>query len=280
MLMCSLLERSRDTSGSSRWSFACLPPGSRPEGTESRATRGWRTLRKGYMAPDPRVRAGGSFREYKLNASEPCVPNLDDSVLVLPDLVSEAECALLRAAADRWCEDNPHCTPADRHSDYHKRHGLMRVECHVDGLNLDGSAHALSRIILARALWNFETLRPSDAHFVFRQRASLGDMVFSFSGHEPAINCYTAGGEFEPHEDKHMLTILVPLSPPGAFEGGGTGFWSERAPRVGGPGGEPSLTLRPEAGTALLWTGQITHAGLPVISGRRHVWVCSFNLRA
>ncbi|KOO36090.1 hypothetical protein Ctob_010989 [Chrysochromulina tobinii] len=105
-------------------------------------------------------------------------------------------------------------------------------------------------------------------------------MIFTFSGHEPAINVYTAGGEFEPHEDKHMLTVLVSLSPLDAFEGGGTAFWSERAERVGGLGGEPSLMLRPEPGTAILWTGQITHAGLPVISGRRHVFVCSFNLRA
>eukprot|EP00966_Prymnesium_polylepis_P237325 5488874-Prymnesium_polylepis.1 len=98
--------------------------------------------------------------------------------------------------------------------------------------------------------------------------------MFAFSGHEPAINRYTAGGRFDAHEDKHMLTVLVPLSPNDAFEGGGTGFWSEELSRRG----EPSLVLRPEPGTALFWTGQITHAGLPVLSGTRHVFVCSFDL--
>ena len=247
-----------------------------------RATRGWRALRKGstHMAANPRMRAGGGFREHKLNPDAPAVPDLEDSVLVLPSMVTLDECAHLLEAADAWCHSNPKGVAADQHSDYHRRHGLTRVECHVDGLNLTGRAHALAMVILSRTLWNLESLRPDDAQCIFGQRASLGDLVFSFSGHEPAINVYTAGGEFEPHEDKHMLTVLVPLSPLDAFEGGGTGFWSENAPRVGGPGGEPSLVLRPEPGTALLWTGGITHAGLPVRSGKRHVFVCSFNLRA
>jgi len=245
-----------------------------------RATRGWRALRAGslHMAADPRKRPGGGFQELRLNRQAPLVPGLADSVLVLPDMVTAAECAHLCAAADAWCHAGPHSFP--HHDDYHQRPGLTRVECHVDGTNLDGRAHALARVILARALWCFEMLRPDDASSIFRQRHGLCDMIFSFSGHEPAINVYTAGGQFEPHEDKHMLTVLVPLSSLDAFEGGGTGFWSEDAPRVGGPGGAPSLELRPEPGTALLWTGQVTHAGLPVLAGKRHVFVCSFNLRA
>jgi hypothetical protein len=233
------------------------------------------------MAVNPHVRDGGGFHEMRLDPSAPLAPNLEDSVLTLPSMVSAGECAHMISAADLWCASNPTCNaPNDHLNDYHRRHGLTRVECHTDGLNLDGRTHALARIILARTLWYLESLRPHDAYHIFKQRASLGDMIFTFSGHEPAINVYTAGGEFEPHEDKHMLTVLVPLSPLDAFEGGGTAFWSERAERVGGLGGEPSLMLRPEPGTAIFWTGQITHAGLPVISGRRHVFVCSFNLRA
>ena len=224
-----------------------------------------------HMAANPALRAAGGFREIKLNKIRPLSPALADSVLMLPAMVTADECAHLAAAADRWCVDQVGKTVLP---DYHQRPGLTRVECHVDGLNLDGKAHALAMIILSRALWNLEALRPNDALRIFNQRASLGDMMFAFSGHEPAINRYTAGGRFDAHEDKHMLTVLVPLSPNDAFEGGGTGFWSEELSRRG----EPSLVLRPEPGTALFWTGQITHAGLPVLSGTRHVFVCSFDL--
>ncbi len=41
----------------------------------------------------------------------------------------------------------------------------------------------------------------------------------------------------------------------------------------------PSLVMRPPPGTGLLWRGHLTHAGLPVTSGVRHVFVASFNLR-
>lgn len=208
--------------GHSRWEFAKRKPGSRPEGTEIRATRGWRTLRanSAYMAADPKNRVGGPFKELRLDNSRPLVPDLEYSVLLLPEMVTDEECQHLIKAADRWCADHAGemLPPSAR-----GRGGaetLTRVECHVDGLNLDGRAHALARIIIARALWAFESLRPDNAHRIFKQRASLGDMIATFSGHEPAINVYEAGGEFEPHEDKHMLTVLVPLSPLDAFKGG------------------------------------------------------------
>ena len=98
------------------------------------------------------------------------------------------------------------------------------------------------------------------------------------------------GGKFEPHEDGHELTVLVPLTSPrdddggdgcrppdgDGFEGGGTGFWAEGvdAEEVD----EPSVVLRPPAGTALLWRGHVMHAALPVTRGRRYAFVCSFNL--
>ena len=197
---------------------------------------------------------------------------LADSVLVLPGLVTAAECAHLSAAADRTCVNDEWSGVA-----------LRRIECHPDGINLDGRSHALASIIIARALWSVEKLRPELAAELFDADADLGDMWFKFSGQEPMLNRYTAGGLFEPHQDGHALTILVPLDNPGeGFSGGGTAFWSEAT--IGTDSKQasqhpPSLVMRPPAGTALFWRGHITHAGLPVQTGVRHVFVASFDLR-
>ena len=125
------------------------------------------------------------------------------------------------------------------------------------------------------------------AEAAFGRSSELGDMAFKFSGHEPMINVYEVGGKFEPHEDGHDLTVLVPLTSPNdheqdacvegsGFDGGGTGFWADgvNAEEVD----DPSVVLRPPAGTALLWRGHVMHAALPVTRGRRHAFVCSFNL--
>ena len=48
-----------------------------------------------------------------------------------------------------------------------------------------------------------------------------------FSAREPAINLYADGGDFNRHTDRQTLTVLLYLTPPEAFEGGGTGFWAQ-----------------------------------------------------
>lgn len=81
------------------------------------------------------------------------------------------------------------------------------------------------------------------------------------------------------------VTILVPLSDTDSFSGGGTAFWSDadRGPRVGaqsqvfGGAAEPSFVLRPPAGTAIIFGGRVAHAGMPVVSGTRCVFVASFS---
>jgi hypothetical protein len=135
-----------------------------------------------------------------------------------------------------------------------------------------------------------ETHRPELASELFDGRGDdLLDMSLTFSGQEPMINRYKSGGEFMPHQDNFTLTLLVPLSSPhqdreegfdgeGSFDGGGTAFWSETVLGGGYMGVEPSLVLRPSAGTGLFWRGHVMHAGLPVTEGVRHVFVASFNL--
>ena len=154
-----------------------------------------------------------------------------------------------------------------------------------DGINLDGRSHALAHIILSRVLWYIEHLEPALAKRIFpgmQKFEHLADMCVKFAWGEPYINRYTEGGCFDPHTDGHALTILVPLSTPEAdFSAGGTAFWSshiatdsESAKSV-----PPSLVLAPEAGTGIFWRGHMTHAGLAVSKGVRHVFVASFDLK-
>ncbi len=98
-----------------------------------------------------------------------------------------------------------------------------------------------------------------------------------YSSREPAINVYTKGGQFIAHEDGHQLTILIPLSSPHEFSGGGTAFWCQES--KGHRVDSPSLILKPPRGTAMLFGGHITHAGLPIIEwGERVVFVASFSM--
>ena len=60
--------------------------------------------------------------------------------------------------------------------------------------------------------------------------------------------------------------------------GGGTAFWPE------GPNGEREqeggceVVVGPPRGTAIVFNGNIRHAGKEVESGVRHLYVCSFDL--
>jgi hypothetical protein len=52
---------------------------------------------------------------------------------------------------------------------------------------------------------------------------------------EPAINVYTADGRFGAHKDHMALTVLIPLSSPADFTGGGHRLLGQ------GPGRDPGL---------------------------------------
>ena len=106
------------------------------------------------------------------------------------------------------------------------------------------------------------------------------DPGLEFSTAEPAVNVYTEGGSFEVHEDKQCFTILIPLNSEcdNAFTGGGTTFWRREDRDAARDGrAEPTLALKPPAGTAIVFGGTVTHAARPVTSGTRCVWVASFS---
>ena len=224
-----------------------------------------------HSTPDPLQRPGGPFEEVALRRRR-CSPEagpLHDSILVLKEFITPAECQQLIAAANRVDDSES---------------GLRRIECHPDGVNLDGDTHALSHAILTRALRTLAALEPDLCAELFpcAEASDLCDSWFRFSGEEPMLNRYTSGGSFNPHQDGHELTVLVPLSTSGVdFQGGGTAFWSEEEigqDSTAAQGFPPSLVLRPAPGTGLFWRGHLTHAGLPVAHGVRHVFVASFNL--
>lgn len=111
-----------------------------------------------------------------------------------------------------------------------------------------------------------------------REQCMMGELEWSEG--EPAINIYEGGGYFGAHKDHLALTVLIPLTTPGDdFVGGGTGFWSGNRDVDENPSDPPDSVLKPEAGSALIFGGDVTHAGMPVESGYRSVFVCSFSTR-
>ena len=75
------------------------------------------------------------------------------------------------------------------------------------------------------------------------------------------------------------LTVLMPLTSPAAFVGGGTGFWAGNRDVDEQPATAPSRVLKPALGTAIVFGGDVTHAGMPVEEGLRSVLVASFSTR-
>mmetsp|Transcript_158831 Transcript_158831/g.509218 ORF Transcript_158831/g.509218 Transcript_158831/m.509218 type:complete len:182 (-) Transcript_158831:13-558(-) len=152
--------------------------------------------------------------------------------------------------------------------------GLQRLQvCY-----LSSEAQELSRSILHdRVLPFLEKQLPCVAEGLFGQASGLGDMAFSFSPKEPAVNRYEVGGEFKVHCDAYSVTVNVLLSDPGDFIGGGTAFWPQDVAGTEDDGDE-MLLLRPRQGTGVLFNGSVMHSGRQVESGLRHLYVASFHL--
>lgn len=111
-----------------------------------------------------------------------------------------------------------------------------------------------------------------------RELYMMGELEWSEG--EPAINIYNSGGYFGCHKDHLALTVLIPLTSPGGdFTGGGTGFWAGNREVDENPQRPPDVTLKPPAGSALVFGGDVTHSGMPVDEGYRSCFVCSFSTR-
>lgn len=111
-----------------------------------------------------------------------------------------------------------------------------------------------------------------------RELYEAGELEYSEG--EPAVNVYTEQGYFGAHKDHLALTVLIPLTEPGTdFSGGGTGFWPNGRAVDENPQSPPVKVVKPAAGTALLFGGDVTHGGMAVEGGLRSVFVASFSTR-
>ena len=190
----------------------------------------------------------------------------DDEGGVIPTLVRLPS----QAAARRAAHDKIICShPLPDYIDYRVQQILLRVCRAIDEHLPSLPLHLLESDSLTELLQHCPSL----------EFATPLDDALRFSAREPAINVYSApGGEFLRHKDGETLTILLPLSSPEQdFEGGGTAFW---ATDNDGSDAPASIVLKPFAGTALLFGGNVTHAGVPVESGTRVVLVCSLSRRS
>jgi hypothetical protein len=120
-------------------------------------------------------------------------------------------------------------------------------------------------------------LHLADAFPTLRDLYMAGELEWSEG--EPAINVYSANGRFGAHKDHLALTVLIPLTSTATFTGGGTGFWAGGRSVDEDPWKPPDEVLKPPLGTALVFGGDVTHAGMPVEAGLRSVFVASFSTR-
>ena len=206
-----------------------------------------------------------------------------EAVICVPDMITEGErTQLLSAGTARAAAEHARGVPR---SGVEPTDGVKQdahsVRLHIPK-TLAATEIAMCDTILARVLRFVDAELPCLSSYLFA--SALCDLheqgQLDFSANEPAINVYYKNGAFNPHKDYCALTVLIPLSSPddGSFSGSGTGFWPpEERRRAGDSSGEPALVLVPQAGTAMLFSGHVTHAGMPVAQGTRVVFVASFT---
>jgi hypothetical protein len=171
------------------------------------------------------------------------------------------------------------------------RRGRLRLQVSE---RLNKASRYLATDLIGRVLDIVQHELPAVAALLLGQSCApsysqLRHTALEFSPGEPAVNVYTAGGEFSPHEDKQALTLLVLLSPSSLCESDGTAFWSSCADRVAAnpPTQQleselpPALVLRPVPGDAILFAGHVTHGGcLSVGAHDSALWLASHQQRA
>jgi len=224
-----------------------------------------------------------SYQEVLL--AEDATTVLKNSILLIPDLLSDEECRDLLRAAElhlavggasyvngtfeniRW---------ALKRLVSSKTHSSVEPLARIRLCDMDRRSQELSAsIVRARILPFLEQEVPHVARALFGQSSGLQSLNFCWSPNEPAVNQYSVGGEFPVHKDFQDITVNVLLSESQAFSGGGTAFWPEGEDELQGN----QILLKPRRGVGVIFNGNVSHAGKAVESGLRHVYVASFSLR-
>lgn len=202
---------------------------------------------------------------------------LGHSILVLESLATDSEC-------DSLCHEAIAFARTDKCESFSSR-GRARVPL-FEFLSEPGQA--VCDQILQRALKDCipEIIEPLSVALFGKgivdsipSEGIIHNPRLEFSEGEPAINVYSSEGEFKPHKDKESLTLLLNLSGEDEYSGGGTAFYSLADLKSSEYKIRPTVTtaVRPPKGVAVIFAGSVMHAGLPVLSGNRCVFVGSFS---
>lgn len=218
--------------------------------------------------------------EIRLSAKAELNTSLFSTVLVLPGALEKGVCESLIEAADLSAPSSISQTgTAGTSADG------TRVRVPLANLHNTTAAAAMQKLLHEHILPFFER-RPELSESLFGLSRGLGAMRTTWGNGEPAVNRYLPGGEFPEHVDHETLTVLTQLSPDGSFTGGGTVFWPEEENDANTRGFRPPVRTEENQtivnlprGEVLLFNGELSHAGLPIQSGVRHVLVGSFNLK-
>jgi len=235
-----------------------LPPPERP----------WLDVAKEFAS---RIALGHTEKETRLSRS----------VVVIPGCLSEEECSMLRGEADLILGGQHAARYTRDLSDESEAGSPLR---RVSFCDMQAAAQNLSqKLLLHRILPALQFHLPQITRDLDLDGFSdpSSPSVFEFASDEPTVNRYTKGGEFKPHEDGYSLTIIILLSEKGAFRGGGTEFYEAKQESSKAAVQEVvgrTVLMQPAQGTALIFDGDITHAGAAVAMGTRHLFVASFNV--
>ena len=214
----------------------------------------------------------GGFHEVKIGTEDSSLL-VKNSVLLVGGFLSCEECRLLVTATETAHRKAEEAEEGDEDERAERRH-IHRIPVR----DLEASAQELSsRILQERVLPFLEHWLPGPCLELFGRSAQLHALTMVMASDEPSVNRYTAGGEFPGHVDGYAVTVVIPLNDPSVFHGGGRGFWP-CGTTAGDQGAAVEVHINPSAGTAILFSGDLRHAGKPVTHGIRYLYVASFDL--